>query len=190
MNATAIGDELEGLFASQGAQEYLGEEVSVATHMLQAASRARELGAAPPLVVAALLHDVGHFTGLRTGAELMSGTDNHHDEQAAAYLSQFFGPEVTEPVRLHVAAKRYLCAVEPEYAEQLSSASVYTLSLQGGPMSAEEVAAFEANPYAADAVLLRRCDDTGKDARGETPTFAQFRETITAVLSSRSGSGR
>lgn len=179
-----IVDELEGLFSAQGAQDYLGEEVSMATHMLQAADRARELGAAPALVVAALLHDVGHFTGLRTGAELMSGNDNHHDEQAAAYLSQYFGPEVVEPVRLHVAAKRYLCAVEPEYFAQLSPASVYTLSLQGGPMDAAEVAEFDANPYATDAVLVRRCDDGGKDSERETPTFTQFRDTITVVLGS------
>ncbi|MFC4943542.1 HD domain-containing protein [Pseudonocardia sp. GCM10023141] len=184
MTSTAIVDELEGLFSSQGAQEYLGEEVSIATHMLQAADCARAAGAAPALVVAALLHDVGHFTGLRTGAELMSGTDNHHDEQAAAYLAQWFGPEVVEPVRLHVAAKRYLCAVEPEYFAQLSPASVYTLSLQGGPMSPAEVATFAAHPHAADAVLVRRCDDGGKDSERETPTFAQFRATITGVLES------
>lgn len=184
MSTVSVVDEIEVMFSSEGAQDYLGEAVSMAAHMLQAAERARELGAASALVVAALLHDIGHFTGSRTGAELMSGTNNHHDEQAAAYLAQHFGPEVVEPVRLHVAAKRYLCAVEPEYFALLSPASVYTLSLQGGPMSAAEVAEFEANPFAADAVLLRRCDDGGKDAERETPTFAQFRDTIAEVVRS------
>jgi gamma-butyrobetaine dioxygenase len=181
---SGVVDEIEAMFSSEGAQDYLGEAVSIATHMLQAADRARGLGAPPALVVAALLHDIGHFTGSRTGAELMAGTDNHHDEQAAAYLSQYFGPEVVEPVRLHVAAKRYLCAVEPGYIGVLSEASVYTLSLQGGPMSAGEVAAFEANPYAADAMLLRRCDDGGKDADREPPAFAEFRATIAEVVHS------
>lgn len=179
-------DRLEELFTGQGARDYLGEGVSMATHMLQAADRARAAGAAPALIAAALLHDIGHFTGLLTGSvsgtDLMAGTDNHHDEQAATFLAQHYGPEVAEPVRLHVAAKRYLCAVQPEYFEQLSPASVYTLSVQGGPMNAEEVARFEANPYARDAVLLRRCDDAAKDAARPTPTFAEFRELLAGLL--------
>jgi len=180
--STGLLDRLEELFTGQGARDYLGEEVSMATHMLQAADRARDAGAAPALIAAALLHDIGHFTGLLTGADLMEGTDNHHDEQAAAFLAQHYGPEVAEPVRLHVAAKRYLCTVQPEYFEQLSPASVYTLSVQGGPMNAEEVASFEANAYARDAVLLRRCDDAAKDAARPTPTFAEFRELLAGLL--------
>ena len=182
MSVSPVIDEIEAMVSSEGAQAYLGEAVSIATHMLQAADRARELGAPPALVVAALLHDIGHLAGSVTGTEPAAGTNDHHAEQAAAYLSQYFGPEVVEPVRLHVAAKRYLCAVEPEYLGLLSPASVYTLSVQGGPMTTAEVAAFEANPYAADAVVLRRCDDGGKDTDRETPTFAQFRPTIAAVL--------
>jgi len=174
-------ERLEELFEGQGAQDYLGEAVSVATHMLQAADRAREAGAAPALVAAALLHDVGHFTGLVSGAELMAGTDNHHDEQGAAFLAAHFGPEVCEPVRLHVAAKRYLCAVEPSYRGELSPASVYTLSVQGGPMDETEVARFEANPYARDAVLLRRCDDAAKDPERPTPAFTEFRDLLVGV---------
>jgi phosphonate degradation associated HDIG domain protein len=179
---TDVLDELEALFTSEGAQAYLGEEVSIAVHMLQAADRAAEAGGSPAVVVAALLHDIGHFTGLRTGEELMSGTDNRHDEQAAEYLSRFFGPDVTEPVRLHVAAKRYLCAVEPSYFGELSPASVYTLSVQGGPMSPAEAEAFAAGPYAADAVLLRRCDDAAKDPDRPTPPFADFRAMVLSVL--------
>jgi gamma-butyrobetaine dioxygenase len=188
--SAAVLDRLEELFTGQGARDYLGEEVSMATHMLQAADRARDAGATPALVAAALLHDIGHFTGLVTGsvtglvtgADLMEGTDNHHDEQAAAFLAQHYGPEVAEPVRLHVAAKRYLCAVHPEYFGELSPASVYTLSVQGGPMNAEEVARFAANPYASDAVLLRRCDDAAKDPARATPTFAEFRDLLAGLL--------
>src|SRR5580700_9556837 len=134
------------LFASVEAADYLGEAVTQAAHMLQAAALAEQAAAAPALVAAALLHDVGHFTGTVTGRDLMQGTDNKHSDQGATWLAQWFGPEVTEPVRLHVAAKRYLCATEPGYISRLSPASVYTLDVQGGPLPGEEVAEFEANP--------------------------------------------
>ena len=95
----------------------------------------------------------------------MRGTDNRHSEQGAAWLAQWFGPEVTEPVRLHVDAKRYLCAAEPGYLARLSPASVYTLGVQGGPMQAGELAAFAATAYARDACQVRRWDDDAKDPR-------------------------
>jgi gamma-butyrobetaine dioxygenase len=136
---------LEKLFAEQGAGEYLGEAVTQAEHMLQAAACAQTAGASNALVAAALLHDVGHFsrsgeTGEISGHELMTGTDNRHSHAGADWLAAWFPESVTEPVRLHVAAKRYLCAVEPGYFDRLSEASVYTLSVQGGPMSEQEAA--------------------------------------------------
>src|SRR5215472_1943672 len=130
------------LFAGDGAVEYLGEAVTQAEHMLQAAHLAELAGATDALVAAALLHDVGHFTGIVSGHDLMRGADNRHSYAGADWLAQWFGPEVTEPVRLHVDAKRYLCAAEPGYAETLSPASVYTLGVQGGPMTGAEAAAF------------------------------------------------
>jgi len=162
------------LFASEGAADYLGEPVTQAEHMLQAAALAEQAGAPPALVVAALLHDVGHFTGTVTGRDLMHGTDNRHSEQGAAWLAQWFGPEVTEPVRLHVAAKRYLCAVEPDYLAKLSPASVYTLGVQGGPMQPDEIADFEASPHARDACQVRRWDDQAKDPAARPPALAHF----------------
>src|SRR5580704_4794889 len=90
------------LFASEGASDYLGEPVTQAEHMLQAAALAERSGAAPALIAAALLHDVGHFTGTVTGRDLMQGTDDRHSEQGAIWLAQWFGPAVTEPIRLHV----------------------------------------------------------------------------------------
>jgi gamma-butyrobetaine dioxygenase len=126
------------------------------------------------LIAAALLHDVGHFTGAISGADLRRDTDNKHSDTGAAWLAQWFGPEVTEPVRLHVAAKRYLCATEPGYAARLSEASVYTLSLQGGPMNAEEASQFAANPHAEAACQLRRWDDLAKDPAAATPPFEHF----------------
>ena len=140
-----IGD----LFASEGLADYLGEPVTQAAHMLQTAALARRAGAPPALVAAALLHDVGHFTGTVTGRDLMAGQDNRHSYHGADWLAQWFGPEVTDPVRLHVAAKRYLCAVEPDYLGRLSPASVHTLGVQGGPMSAAEAADFERDPVRA-----------------------------------------
>jgi gamma-butyrobetaine dioxygenase len=175
-------DELAGLFAGEGASAYLGEEVTMAQHMLQAAARAEAAGAPDALVAAALLHDLGHFHGPVSGAELMAGTDNRHSHTGADRLAEWFGPEVTEPVRLHVAAKRYLCAVEPGYFGRLSEASVYTLEVQGGPMSPAEVAAYEANPHAADGIAVRRWDDEGKDPEAPTPDFAHFGPLLMALL--------
>jgi gamma-butyrobetaine dioxygenase len=169
---------LRELFDGPGTADYLGEEATQAQHMLQAAALAEGAGASPELVVATLLHDVGHFTGPLTGADLMGGTDNRHSHVAAEWLSHWFGPSVTEPIRLHVAAKRYLCAVDPAYARLLSPASTYTLAVQGGPMTDQEVADFEAEPYADDAVRLRRWDDAAKDPSLTVPPFDHYEQRI------------
>jgi gamma-butyrobetaine dioxygenase len=182
---TSRGDDavaaIGGLFASAGAAAYLGEPVTQAGHMLQAAALAERHGASPALVAAALLHDVGHFTGTVTGHDLMGGTDNRHGDQGAAWLATWFGPAVTEPVRLHVAAKRYLCATEPGYFDRLSDASRYTLSVQGGPMQGVEIAAFEREPYAADACSVRRWDDLAKDPAVQPPPFSHFAPLLRAL---------
>ena len=178
-------DEIGDLFAGEGAQDYLGEPVSVAVHMRQAGALAEAAGAPPEQVAAALLHDVGHICGgTVSGRELMAGHDNRHGEAGAAWLAQWFGPEVTEPVRLHVAAKRYLCAVEPGYFSKLSEASVYTLSVQGGPMDRAEAEAFAALPHAADAVAVRRWDEEAKDPAAETPAVEHFRAVLTGLVRS------
>ena len=183
-------DRLAELFASEGAGEYLGEPVTVAQHLLQAAALAVAADAPPALVAAALLHDAGHLRGADPGADagelsgrdLMSGTDNDHGERGAGWLARWFPPAVTEPVRLHVAAKRYLCATEPGYLALLSPASVYTLSLQGGPMTGAEAAAFAGQPYAADAVAVRRWDDAAKDPAADVPGFASYRPLLEDLL--------
>jgi gamma-butyrobetaine dioxygenase len=175
-------DRLAELFASVGAGDYLGEPVTVAQHLLQAGALARAAGAPDALVA-------GHLRGADpladeaqlSGRELMAGTDNDHGERGAAWLARWFPPAVTEPVRLHVAAKRYLCATEPGYLALLSPASVYTLSLQGGPMTGPEAAAFAAQPYAADAVAVRRWDDTAKDPAADVPGFDTYRPLLTAL---------
>jgi len=179
-------DGLSELFEGEGADAYLGEQVTMAQHMLQAAARAEEAGASDALIAAALLHDLGHFHGPVSGAELMEeGIDNRHSHTGADRLAEWFGPEVTEPIRLHVAAKRYLCAVEPDYFDRLSPASVHTLEVQGGPMSPAETAEYEANPHAADGVAVRRWDDEAKGPGATTPDFAHFRPLLMGLLRTR-----
>jgi len=175
-------DVIAALFEGEGAQDYLGEAVTQAEHMRQAGMLARASGAPHALVAAALLHDVGHFQGAITGRDLMRGTDNRHSDTGADWLALWFGPAVTEPIRLHVAAKRYLCAVEPAYFGTLSPASIHTLAVQGGPMTPAEVERFETNPYWSDAVALRRWDEQAKDAAISTPEFDSFRDTLDRLL--------
>ena len=162
-------EAIAGLFAGPGARDYLGEPVTIGVHMRQAGMLAEAAGSASALVAAALLHDIGH---------LRNETDSRHGDAGAEWLSQWFGAEVTEPVRLHVAAKRYLCATEPGYLGLLSEESVRTLALQGGPMTAGQAAAFEALPFARDAVAVRRWDDEAKDPAVTPPEFAHFESLL------------
>ena len=172
-----IVQEIEALFARHGDETY-GEGVTQLQHALQTAALAAAEGADDALVVAALLHDVGHF---------LQPTDDSfgyhkHDRSGGAWLAQRFGPAVSEPVRLHVAAKRYLCATEADYFGKLSAASVHSLGKQGGPMSAAEVAAFAALPHAEAAARLRRWDDGGKLDGLRVPGIAHYRERIARLL--------
>jgi gamma-butyrobetaine dioxygenase len=177
-NENGIVDRIARLFAVQGSQAYLGEPVSISEHMLQSAHVAELEGAAPALVVATLLHDLGHLVHGMDDDAADHGIDTIHEEAGAAWLAPFFGPEVTEPVRLHVAAKRYLCATDPEYLAVLSPASIHSLQLQGGPYTAAEAAAYAATPFALDAVAVRRWDDTGKLPGQVVPGFEHFRPVL------------
>jgi gamma-butyrobetaine dioxygenase len=181
---TSPVDRLAGLFASAGAADYLGEPVTVAQHLLQAGALAAAAAAPPALVAAAPLRGADPLADETelSGRELMAGTDNDHGERGAAWLARWFPAAVTEPVRLHVAAKRYLCAAEPGYFALLSPASVHTLSVQGGPMTAAEAAAFAAGPYAADAVAVRRWDDAAKDPAADAPGFDRYRPLLAGLL--------
>ena len=179
---SAIVDEIFAKFREYGSGAYLGEPVSMTEHMPQSAYAAEQEAAPPRLVAAALLHDYGHFIHDLPEDSAEHGVDTQHEEVAHAFLSKHFGPEIAEPIRMHVAAKRYLCAVEPEYMDELSPASILSLELQGGPYSDEEVAEFERSPYAEDAVRLRRWDDVGKLAGLETPDLEHYRPVLEAAL--------
>jgi len=179
---TELVDEIFRVFREYGSGAYLGEPVSMTEHMLQSAYAAEQDGAPPRLVAAALLHDYGHFIHEQEEDAAEHGIDTRHEDVGHAFLSKHFGPEIAEPIRLHVAAKRYLCAIDPSYLGELSPASIHSLELQGGPYSAAEVASFEASPHAADAVRLRRYDDIGKVAGLETPDLEHYRPVLEASI--------
>jgi [1-hydroxy-2-(trimethylamino)ethyl]phosphonate dioxygenase len=141
-----------------------------------------DAGASPADIVAALLHDVGHLLHALGDDCADHGIDDRHEELGVRFLAKHFPPAVTEPVRLHVAAKRYLCAVEPGYFDALSPPSVVSLKLQGGPMSDAEKAEFESHPHFAAAVALRKRDDTAKQVGLVTPPFPHFRPHLEACL--------
>ena len=174
-------DEIFALYRRRGGASY-GEGVTQSEHALQAGWLAEKAGAAPELIAATLLHDIGHLLHDLPEDIAEQGVDTRHEALASAWLSQHFGPAVSEPVRLHVAAKRYLCAVEPGYVDALSDASILSLSLQGGAMSKEEAAAFGALLCSSEAVQIRRWDDEAKQIGLETPGFEHFRPFLEAAL--------
>ncbi len=174
-------EEIFALFARRGSGLY-GEDVSQQAHMLQTAACAEEMGAPPVLVAAALLHDVGHMLHPEGEAAAIEGRDIEHEALGAVWLSRGFGPELTAPVALHVAAKRYLCADEPAYYDRLSEASRASLRAQGGIMTDSEVAAFRRQTGFEHAILLRRCDDDGKDMLGRTKPLESYRSLLVALV--------
>jgi phosphonate degradation associated HDIG domain protein len=174
--------EILRMFAEHGDSEYGGEEVTQREHALQAAHFAKKSGSSASLITAALLHDVGHLLHDLPADAPERGVDDRHEELASNWLAHWFGPEVVEPVRLHVDAKRYLCAVESSYFNRLSEPSIVSLGLQGGPMSEAEIAAFRSNPHWEAAVLLRRWDDTAKDPLLVVSPVESYAPTIEEAL--------
>ena len=173
---------LGDIFERRGGEEYLGEPVTMAQHMLQGATLAERAGAPEVVIVAALLHDIGHFTSEFGTYHPDDVEDRHHEDAGAEVLAPFFPTLVTDCVRYHVAAKRYLCATKPEYFDRLSAASVHTLGLQGGPMNAAEVAEFQRNPNLEQIIQVRYLDEAGKHADMQTPSFAHFAPMVQRVV--------
>jgi phosphonate degradation associated HDIG domain protein len=178
MTATELLDQIERLYAERGGAEYHGEAVTQLEHALQAADLAEGGGYPPAGIAAALLHDIGHLLHGHGEDCAARGVNDDHEDLAVRFLVAAFGPSVTEPIRLHVAAKRYLCAVEAGYVGRLSEASARSLVLQGGPMSAGEVEEFEKNPFCRAAIAVRRWDDAAKVPGLPTPPFAHFRQYL------------
>jgi predicted HD phosphohydrolase len=181
---SGIADRIALWFAAHGASAYDGarrESVSALEHALQCAQLAEFAHAAPTLVVAALLHDVGHFP------DAAPDIDDAHEQRAAAALAAWFEPAVVEPVRLHVDAKRYLTAIDPDYRSQLSPASLHSLALQGGAMTPVERRRFANLPFSDEAVMLRRWDDLAKTAGRQTPPLDYYLALVDEIVAQRAG---
>jgi phosphonate degradation associated HDIG domain protein len=170
-----LGD-IDRLFREQGHIAYSGEGVTQLEHALQCAQRAEREGAADALVTAALLHDLGHLLNLQGATPTQRGIDDQHQYFSIPFLRPLFPPAVIEPIRLHVDAKRALCAVEADYYEGLSEDSKRSLTLQGGVFGRDETRDFLARAHAADAMRVRRWDDAAKVAGEATPSLAHFLE--------------
>ncbi|MFT5367538.1 MAG: phosphonate degradation associated HDIG domain protein [Candidatus Latescibacterota bacterium] len=179
---SVIDEVLDAFHRNGGALYDGGEAVTQLQHALQTAYFIAQGGASDTLIAAALLHDFGHVMDGEADDLNSRDVDGKHEEIGAKFLSQHFVPAVTEPGRLHVAAKRYLCAVDKDYFGQLSPVSVRSLELQGGPFTPAQVNAFERNPHHQDAVRLRRCDEMGKDPNLETPDLEYYRSVLEAGL--------
>jgi len=178
-----IINEIFDMFARFGSGRY-GEDLSLENHMLQTAASAELLGAPEHVVVAALLHDIGYFLRADSKTSIEEGRNIEHEALGAAWLVKWFPEEVAAPVALHVRAKRYLCAVEPGYFACLSNASRLSLATQGGIMSEAEAAVFVREPGFVDAVMLRRCDDAGKDAFIQPRSLEAYRGLLVGALRS------
>lgn len=177
----SIVDEIAALFTRSGDSQYGGEAVSQLEHALQCASLAEQNHAPPALITASLLHDIGHLLhGLPDDAP-DQGIDDHHENSGFHFLRQRFDTDVSEPVRLHVAAKRYLCTVDDSYQEQLSEPSLVSLRLQGGKMNDQELDSFRAHPHWESAVRLRYWDDLAKVAKLPTPPIDHFLSYVAAA---------
>ncbi|WP_448571617.1 phosphonate degradation HD-domain oxygenase [Trichothermofontia sp.] len=170
------------LLRHEGHAQYGGEAVTQLEHACQCADLAQKQGASPSLITACLLHDIGHLVHDLGETAAVAGIDDRHECLADHYLRPYFPAAVTEPIRLHVAAKRYLCATDGTYWHQLSANSQHSLQLQGGAFSPQAAATFSAQPYAWEALQLRRWDDQAKVPNLVTPPLATFWQIALTVL--------
>ena len=172
-------------FRLRGDSEYGKEAVSQIEHALQTAFAAEQMGGTPQFIAACLLHDVGHLLHDLPEDAPDHDIDDQHEQLGAAWLYMYFLPEVVDPIRLHVAAKRYLCAVDSEYFSKLSAPSVQSLELQGGPMTPSQAAHFKLHPHFKSALALRRLDDQAKTPNLPTPPLSHYRDHLSQSLVAR-----
>ena len=177
-------DQLFDVLATGGGTAYFGEPVTVLEHSLQAAAIIRRDGGTDTLVAAALLHDLGHLLHDEGEDAADRGLDTRHEELGAVALATHLPNAVLDPIRMHVAAKRYLCFAEPGYLQALSPASLESLGLQGGPMTAAEAENYLATPHARQAIELRRADDAAKVAGLDVPGPETYRALVASLWTS------
>ncbi len=177
-----ITEQIIDLFKKNGSSMYGGEAVTQLEHALQCAELARGHNATDELITACLLHDIGHLLHDLPDDASDLGIDDVHEALAAKFLETNFKQSVVEPVKLHVAAKRYLCAVEPGYLATLSEPSIVSLKFQGGVMNEAEVETFKKNEFYQDAIILRKWDDLAKDADLVSPLLETFIPSIENAL--------
>jgi phosphonate degradation associated HDIG domain protein len=179
LNLTEVLDLLE----RRGQNQYGMEAVSQLAHALQCAHLAERAGETTETVVAALLHDLGHLLVVeRDGPQDHSGTpDDLHQFLALSFLRGLFPDAVLEPIRMHVDAKRYLCWAESSYWASLSDASKDSLVKQGGIFSQAQAEAFIVQPFASEAVRLRRYDDLAKDPAKTVPGLSHYAAQLQKV---------
>jgi len=177
-----IVEKIIDLIEKNGDSEYGGEAVTQGEHALQAAHLAMEAGCQANVIIAGLLHDIGHMLHALPDDAPEQGIDDLHEELGYRFVNKYFKQSVAEPVRLHVAAKRYLCTQDPGYFALLSEPSVLSLHLQGGPMSPEECRLFEQNPFYLDAVQLRRFDDLAKVPEMVVRPLASYQSMMESLL--------
>jgi phosphonate degradation associated HDIG domain protein len=175
-------DDIRALFDRHGDLSYSGEPVTQRQHALQCAALAEQEDAGDALVAAALLHDLGHLLNRQGETPTARGIDDLHQYFVLPFLRPVLPESVLAPIRLHVDAKRYLCAVDGDYYDRLSTDSKRSLELQGGIFSDDEAEAFALKPYAAQAVSLRRWDDLAKDPAAVTPEFEHFLESVARMM--------
>ena len=176
-------DQVFELLAAGGGAAYFGEPVTVLEHSLQAAWFVQRSNASAALVAAALLHDLGHLMHSEGEDVAHRGLDTHHEELGAEALAGHLPASVLDPIRMHVAAKRYLCFAEPDYLAGLSPASLESLALQGGPMTVSEAEEYLALPHAREALSLRRADDAAKVPGLSIPGLESYRALVSALWS-------
>ena len=186
LNAKNIVDFIGSIFEKRGDEEYLGEPVTMGQHMLQGATMAEKSRESDEIIIGTLLHDIGHFTSEFGTFSMEDTEDRYHEDAGAAVLEQFFPKVITDCCRHHVAAKRYLCATDPEYFQKLSTASIHSLNLQGGPMSEAELKDFEKNPNLKKILKVRLYDDAGKIPDMITPSFWHFAPLVQKMVDSHS----
>ena len=179
--AEEIVEEILAAFAACGHLDY-GEHISMQEHMLQAACIAEQKGEDDAVIVATLLHDYGHLVCNMPNNTFLDGIDNYHEEVGAQALKNWFDEDIVGAVRLHVDAKRYLCATTPAYRDKLSQASITTLEVQGGPMNEEEMAAFREKSGHHLALKVRVYDDMGKEPQMKRPDLEHYVPKIKACI--------